>query len=447
MQYPLLFILLLLSVLAPESARAENAQVALATHDGHFWRAANGGGAGLDATSTRIGDHEKFVLVDENGGHLENGDIVLLRSKTGHYVVAEGGGGRELNANRQAGSIWERFTILKISGGVRIAHGEWVAFQPMNIKHFVSAENGGGGKINSKPTVRGNFESFKLSILGKPEVNKLSAPMQSPAMFMMPIGVDHDTSTGVFEGDCKNFYNRPFPGCYDQHEGTDFMLLGHRLAAKHGIDAIAAAAGTVVKVSDGFTDRCHWDPTASDSITCPGTDREDANYVVVRQDDGQYAFYFHLKKWSVAVQEKQRVECGALIGQVASSGRSTAPHLHFELRSTMPAVDEISLAGNFDYEEIRNRTATVDPYKPDLWHATVSLIPQKYCSVNNPGGCFKEETKLQCDNGAYWTACSILQGPLSGTCVKPKRPPAVGCEKTCNDVCRRVTDRRQVTCS
>ncbi|MBL7714180.1 MAG: M23 family metallopeptidase [Bdellovibrionales bacterium] len=440
-------IFVLLSLVLPVSAQAENFEAAFQTWNGNFFRAVNGGGGRLDAQPTQLGQDEKFTLVDENGEFLNHGDSIFLRAKSENYVVAEGGGGRELNANRQAGSVWERFKIFRVSGTGKIRDRDWVYLQPMNIKHYVSAENGGGSTVHSKPTFVGDFEKFKIRLLGRPVLNKLSAPMQSPKAFMMPIGVDHDRSQGSWDADCKNFYDRPFPGCYDQHEGTDFMLLGHRKAVDKGFDVIAAAAGTVVKVDDGFTDRCYFDPRAPDNITCPGTDREDANYVVVRQDDGQYAFYFHLKKWSVAVVKDQRVECGSLIGQVASSGRSSAPHLHFELRGAMSASDEAALAGNFDYVEVRNRTAMVDPYEPDLWIAQSSLIPKKFCNVNNPGSCFEEKTKLFCDSGAYWTACSILQGPLSGTCVKFRRPPATGCEKTCNDVCRRVTERNPVACN
>jgi murein DD-endopeptidase MepM/ murein hydrolase activator NlpD len=54
--------------------------------------------------------------------------------------------------------------------------------------------------------------------------------------------------------------------------------------------------------------------------------------VQVRDSDGLTALYGHLKKGSVAVSVGQQVSAGAILGVVGSSGCSTAPHLHFELR-------------------------------------------------------------------------------------------------------------------
>jgi murein DD-endopeptidase MepM/ murein hydrolase activator NlpD len=53
--------------------------------------------------------------------------------------------------------------------------------------------------------------------------------------------------------------------------------------------------------------------------------------VIVKMSDGYYALYAHLSE--VAVEVNQWVETGAELGATGSTGRSTGPHLHFEIRT------------------------------------------------------------------------------------------------------------------
>lgn len=55
------------------------------------------------------------------------------------------------------------------------------------------------------------------------------------------------------------------------------------------------------------------------------------NYVVLKQTAGIYAAFCHLEKDSIAVKEGQKIQQGALLGNVGHSGNSTEPHLHFQL--------------------------------------------------------------------------------------------------------------------
>lgn len=54
--------------------------------------------------------------------------------------------------------------------------------------------------------------------------------------------------------------------------------------------------------------------------------------IVVRHTDGYYTQYAHLA--SVAVDQGERVAPGQWIGQAGTTGNSTGPHLHFEVRVT-----------------------------------------------------------------------------------------------------------------
>jgi len=54
------------------------------------------------------------------------------------------------------------------------------------------------------------------------------------------------------------------------------------------------------------------------------------SYVVVRHDNGTQTLYAHMSQ--VDAYSGQEVAQGQVIGYVGSTGRSTGPHLHFEIR-------------------------------------------------------------------------------------------------------------------
>ena len=59
--------------------------------------------------------------------------------------------------------------------------------------------------------------------------------------------------------------------------------------------------------------------------------------MIVRHRLGMTSWYAHLSR--IAVRRGTCLAAGALIGRVGSSGRSSGPHLHFELRLRGAAVD------------------------------------------------------------------------------------------------------------
>jgi murein DD-endopeptidase MepM/ murein hydrolase activator NlpD len=58
--------------------------------------------------------------------------------------------------------------------------------------------------------------------------------------------------------------------------------------------------------------------------------------IVIEHGGGLKSYYFHMSEITVAVDE--RVETGALIGKVGSTGYSTGAHLHFEMRIGNQAI-------------------------------------------------------------------------------------------------------------
>ena len=110
---------------------------------------------------------------------------------------------------------------------------------------------------------------------------------------------------------------------YSGHGGSDFGV-GSWAGMAEGRDIVAAAAGVVEVVEDGWPDDCS-------TADCPGGGGF-GNHVVLLHADGRRTYYAHQKTWSIAVGVGDSVACGDLLGQVGSSGHSTGPHLHFELR-------------------------------------------------------------------------------------------------------------------
>lgn len=161
------------------------------------------------------------------------------------------------------------------------------------------------------------------------------------------------------DGDGKAF-DCSAPG-YAGHEGTDIPVSRERML--EGVDVYAAADGEVLWVFDGKYDDCPNDdepdcidpteplkPGASQGTTvctelgpyCQGGPQSGhcywcfagGNVVIIRHHDTPGVFatrYDHLRKGSILVQPGDHVRAGDKIGLVGSAGRSTGPHLHFEV--------------------------------------------------------------------------------------------------------------------
>ena len=71
---------------------------------------------------------------------------------------------------------------------------------------------------------------------------------------------------------------------------------------------------------------------ASNNLDGAGDGSAYGNAIVIKHDDNTYSQYAHLT--SADVQVGQTVTTGQAIGHSGSTGNSTGPHLHFEIRTT-----------------------------------------------------------------------------------------------------------------
>ena len=101
----------------------------------------------------------------------------------------------------------------------------------------------------------------------------------------------------------------PFSGKPSYHPGID-------LAAPTGSPVYACAPGKVkaVKFSNVY-----------------------GNHIIIKHNDGNESLYGHLSK--TIAHLNQIVKAGTLIGEVGSTGMSTGPHLHFEIRKSGVPTD------------------------------------------------------------------------------------------------------------
>lgn len=65
------------------------------------------------------------------------------------------------------------------------------------------------------------------------------------------------------------------------------------------------------------------------------------NIVVIAHENGFSTAYAHLQKFAPELKKGNRVKQGQVIGYVGSTGRSTGPHLHYELRHRGEKVDPL----------------------------------------------------------------------------------------------------------
>ena len=95
----------------------------------------------------------------------------------------------------------------------------------------------------------------------------------------------------------------PIDGFNKMHKGTDF----------------AAPMGTPIMASgDGIVKKASW---------CGGG----GNCVVIKHNSSYQTIYAHMSKFASGIRSGVRVKQGQIIGYVGSTGKSTGPHLHYEV--------------------------------------------------------------------------------------------------------------------
>ena len=427
--------------------------------------------------------NERFTLIDENFGRLEDGDAVFVRMGTGLFLSVASNG-IDVRADAPGPGSRQRFVLVVapvpactvVTARLGICDLQTVQLRHVDTGKCLGANVGDpGSEARMMDCADAAATMFRMTIHPEqPPLLSLSAPFTAPqAIAPPPIGVDHrhiHDNNAHNRTDCTHAQGVHGLGCYGGHEGTDFLLNGGKVAQNLGsMDVLAAAPGFVVNVASDYTDDCYYN-LPHDEIRCPHrTDGNtgDHNNVVIVQDDGVIAQYIHLKRHSVVVGLHDRVECGTLLGKIGSSGHSATPHLHFDMARPFfeprhacdgsgsapppfPAILPDQTDQNNPFVKFAALDAPgcptgdrLDPYdaaisspRHMLWFAVgVALIPKLACPTSDPHGkpqlpggpgtpC---RASLQCRPGLTCGSAGVCALPRdSGHACEANRDCAVG---------------------
>ncbi|MDR3276624.1 MAG: M23 family metallopeptidase [Treponema sp.] len=203
--------------------------------------------------------------------------------------------------NHLAGSSLERVgTIL-----IPTIPGLYISEDPRtDLEQLVNAGRSGSGVRLLIPREDGSKEACRF-IPGDDFTPTERTFFLHPGLFHFPLRTYRIT-------DPYGYRTNPITGVYKLHQGLD-------LAAPLGTEVYAARAGTVVE-------------TGEDAIY--------GKYIIIEHQvngDNWVSLYGHLSHIEVGLQSS--VGLSTIIGRVGSTGQSTGPHLHFELRQHGKAQD------------------------------------------------------------------------------------------------------------
>jgi LysM repeat protein len=218
------------------------------------------------------------------------------------------------NTIRWANSMEKYACDEKLKEGI-----ELVIFPTTGVKYAIKKGDTLGGiakKCNSTideikyfNEITNDFIRVGMEII----IPDIEAPCVEPVKASKPTSSNPTYAVQDYSGPViKGYFMRPMAsGCLTQgvhgHNGIDFS------GAPIGTSIVASAAGTItVAINNG------------------GYNGGYGNYVVISHANGTQTLYGHMN--SVSVKVGQQVVQGQKIGGMGNSGKSTGPHLHFEIR-------------------------------------------------------------------------------------------------------------------
>lgn len=170
-----------------------------------------------------------------------------------------------------------------------------------------------------------------LSVVTAAFATTVASPQGAPERAYVPAPAPVEPSPPPPEP--EYVFGEPVPGhAVNSPFGLRKMPWESRGRLHQGVD-IAAPSGTkVVAVEDGV-------------VTRSGNSASYGRFVEVRHASGLTSFYAHLGRVERGARSGQAVAAGDPIGRIGSSGTSTGPHLHFEIRRGDQPLNPVAFIG------------------------------------------------------------------------------------------------------
>ncbi len=157
---------------------------------------------------------------------------------------------------------------------------------------------------------RGSREFYQFMAPGDSRPDWYDADGKSARRFLMKTPINGARLSSGF-----GMRRHPILGYSRMHRGTDF----------------AAPTGTpILAAGDGVVERA-------------GPFSSFGNYVRIRHANGYETAYAHMSRFARGMRAGARVRQGQIIGYVGTTGRSTGPHLHYEVLRRGQQVNPMSL--------------------------------------------------------------------------------------------------------
>lgn len=138
-----------------------------------------------------------------------------------------------------------------------------------------------------------------------------------------------------------------------------------RITPHNGIDFKARVGTPIYAPADGV-------------VTYRGYQRLAGYYIIIKHEGSFSTVYMHLSRMEVA--KGQKVHVGQMIAKTGNTGRTTGPHLHYEIRINDRPVDPlyIDLPSNSNPARVSSQIKAfkdnVKNYKSDLYKESLAMV-------------------------------------------------------------------------
>ena len=170
--------------------------------------------------------------------------------------------------------------------------------------------------------------------VGQPELlfARLTTQIKSRSLYRFrPVGQDVGWYDGNGASTVRTLMRTPVDGARisSKFGWRIHPVLGY--SKLHGGTDFAAPTGTPIYAS-------------GDAVaTWVGMKGANGNLVILKHDNGWLTYYLHLSRFGEGMAVGARVHQGQKIGEVGTTGRSTGPHLHYEVHVDGQKLDPLSI--------------------------------------------------------------------------------------------------------